>query len=161
MRKTIGVAIMCLAVQSFVFLPTVQALAAADTTATMKFNRFGKSVQVTQQQLDDLKKQPGIGFSETLPTILPEGQMAVAVPAALGGGYLIGTPAAIAAAFNAAGITVGLTAAAVSGAIVATTAGIAIAGLAGIIAAANSSNGGNGTTTTHGTTSHHGTPSHH
>ena len=103
--------------------------------------------------MESLKNQPGIEFSKVLPGELPKGQMAVAIPEELGGGYVIGTAEAIASAFNAAGITVGLTAAAVSGAAT-LVAGVVGATIAGIIAAALSEGEG-------AATHHHAGASHH
>jgi len=93
------------------------------------------SYEVTEKQLESLKAQKGITFYHAMPDALSEGQIAVAVPEELGGGYLVGTAEDIAAAFNSAGITVGLTASSVSGTAV-LVGGILIVTLVGIIVAA-------------------------
>ena len=102
-----------------------------------------KSYTVTDQQINTIKSQPGIEFSKELPKKLPASHIAVAVPEQLGGGYLIGSKEVIAAAFNTAGVTVGLTAAAIitEAQIV---AGVAVVTLAGVLVAATSDS-----TTTH------------
>ena len=117
----------------------------------------GKTVEVTQAQIEALKKQPGIQYSNTLPTSLPEGKIAVAIPKELGGGYLIGTPEAIASGFNAVGVTVGLTAAEVGGVTAAITGAVLGATLAAIIAAALASQGEEEVAPSH----HEEAPSHH
>ena len=130
MRKIRGM-IVALTAMAFIGSPILTTLTQAATITLPS----GKAVEVTQSQLTTLKAQPGIEFVETLPAELPSGQVAVAIPTELGGGYAIGTPSAIASAFNAAGITVGLTAAAVTGATALTT-GVILATMAGVIAAA-------------------------
>lgn len=71
----------------------------------------GNTVELTQQQLGELITKPGIGFANVTPsTALPEDQIAIPLPSELGGGYLLGTPEAIADAMNAVNITVGATA---------------------------------------------------
>ncbi len=100
----------------------------------------GKVYKVTKVQIESLKNQPGIRFSQSLPTAVEKGVMAVQVPTELGGGYILGTPSAIASAFNAAGITVGLTAGALT-ATTATIAGISVASIGAIIAASISGKG--------------------
>jgi hypothetical protein len=147
----------------------------------------GTKVSMTQAQFDALIKQPGI-------TYIPPGaaprltatQMAIPVPSSIGGtiggGFIVGEPAALAAGMNAVGITSSATAAGLAGGTAATgtiSAGAATAGAAaaggigagtiaigvgilavGIAAAAAGGGGGGGgdgggTTTTHTTTSHH------
>jgi hypothetical protein len=120
---------------------TSMPLHSAGKQGTMRLRNL-RSYTVTEQQLDSLKAQKGIDFHAALPETLPEGQIAVAVPEELGGGFLVGTPADIAAAFNASGITLGLTAAAVAGT-TAIVGGILVVTLAGVLIAALS------TTSTH------------
>jgi hypothetical protein len=120
---------------------TSMPLHSAGKQGTMRLRNL-RSYTVTEQQLDSLKAQKGITFYTELPETLPEGQIAVAVPEELGGGFLVGTPADIAAAFNASGITLGLTAAAVAGTTT-IVGGILVVTLAGVLIAALS------TTSTH------------
>ena len=74
-----------------------------------------RSYTITEKHLESLKTQPGIAFYAELPEKLPGKQIAVVIPDKIGGGYLVGTAGDIADAFNASGVTVGLTASAVSG----------------------------------------------
>lgn len=138
-------------------LVTPLPLRAADDFATIKLSS-GKIYKVTKAQVESLKNQPGVQFSETLPEKLAGGQIAVIIPAELGGGYIIGTAQALASAFNSAGITVGLTPAAITGISPqkkgVTTVAVA---MAGILAASLS---GNGTAAHHHAPAHHA-PSHH
>lgn len=149
--RRINVLLTIVAFLAFVVNSTAVSVWADEGTATVKL-RSGKTYQVTKAQIESLKKQPGIEFSEVLPGKLPKGQMAVAIPEELGGGYIIGTSEAIASAFNAAGITVGLTAAAVSGTAT-IVAGVLGATIAGVIAAALSE--GEGAAAHHHAGPHH------
>jgi len=141
----------------------------------------GTSVTMTQAQLNALVTQPGIAYSPaaTAPQVAAT-QMAIPVPTALGGGFMVGEPAAIAAGMNAVGVTSAATAGSVAGGTAAAggiTAGAAAAGAAaaggigagtiaigaGILAAGAAAaaagggggGGGGGTTTQHTTTTHH------
>jgi hypothetical protein len=120
---------------------TSMPLHSAEKQGTMRLRNL-RSYTITEQQLDSLKSQKGIDFHAVLPKTLPEGQIAVSIPKELGGGFLAGTPADIASAFNASGITLGLTAAAVAGTTV-LVGGIIVVTLAGVLIAALS------TTSTH------------
>ncbi|MFH1701925.1 MAG: hypothetical protein ABIB41_00665 [Nitrospirota bacterium] len=92
----------------------------------------GAVVSMTPSQLSALASQPGITISPTTPS-LGATEIAIPIPAALGGGYIVGTPAAIASALGATGIAPGLKASDVVGATAA--AGIIPAGaLAGTLA---------------------------
>ena len=141
----------------------------------------GTRVSMTQAQFDALVKQPGVTYNPAGP--LPQlttAQMAIPVPAALGGGFIVGEPAALAAGMNAVGITSSATAAGLAGGTAAAgtvSAGAAAAGAAaaggigagtiaigaailavGVAAAAaggGGGGGGGGTATTHTTTTHH------
>jgi hypothetical protein len=141
----------------------------------------GTQISMTQAQLAELITQPGISFSTT--AVVTEAQMAVPLPASLGGGYVVAEPAALAAAMNSVGVSSGLMATSFAGATVgagtitvgaaagaAMTAGVgagtiavgavaAAAAVGGGAAAFGSGGGGGGgggaTTTTHTTTSHH------
>lgn len=140
----------------------------------------GTVVKMSKQQLQLLINQPGIVYSQgaTLPNLVGE-QMAIPLSQELGGGYIIGTPEAIATALNNTGIAMGATASSVLGATasagaittsgslagaaaiggvtagtVALTAGIAAAVIGGVIAVTADEDEG-GFTVTHITTSHH------
>lgn len=92
----------------------------------------GAVVSMTPSQLSALAAQPGITISPTAPS-LGATEIAIPIPAALGGGYIVGTPAAIASALEATGIAPGLTASAIIGATA--SAGVIPAGaLAGLVA---------------------------
>jgi len=122
----------------------------------------GKSFNVTKAQIEVMKTQPGVQFSSALPAQLPAGQVAVSIPAELGGGYIIGTPAAVANAFNEAGITTGLTAAGVAGLSTAALIGLgvlAVIALALIVDAALEDED-EVTTTTHHAATHHAATHH-
>lgn len=141
----------------------------------------GTQISMTQAQLAEVLSQPGVSFSTT--AAITEAQMAVPLPAGLGGGYVVAEPAALAAAMNSAGISSGLMATSFAGATVgagtitvgaaagaAMTAGVgagtiavgaaaAAAAVGGGAAAFGSGGGGGGggggTTTAHTTTAHH------
>lgn len=71
----------------------------------------GKVVKMTKSQLEELITKPGMGFANVAPSpALPKDQIAIPLPSELGGGYIIGTPEAIAKGMNAVNITVGATA---------------------------------------------------
>ncbi len=127
--------IVCIiSIASFLIGTTPGTLSSAERSASIKLRNM-HSYEVTEKQLESLKAQKGITFYHAMPDALSEGQIAVAVPEELGGGYLVGTAEDIAAAFNSAGITVGLTASSVSGTAV-LVGGILIVTLVGIIVAA-------------------------
>jgi hypothetical protein len=111
---------------------------------TVKFGM--KSYEITQEQLNKVKAQEGVFFYKKLPEIVPSPLVAVELPEDLGGGYLIGTKEKLAKAFNAAGITVGLTGSALSEKAI-IVGGVLLITLAGVIIAATS--GGSSTTSTH------------
>ena len=99
----------------------------------------GTKVTMTQAQFDALVAQPGItyyGPTGGLPKLAAT-QMAIPVPSSLGGtlggGFIVGEPAALAAGMNAVGITSAATGATLAGGTAATgtiTAGAAAAGAA-------------------------------
>lgn len=138
----------------------------------------GTQVTMTQAQLAALSAQPGVSTVVTeaaAKAALAAGQtqMYIAVPAQLGGGFLIGEPAALAAAMNTVGITTGATAAGLTGATAAAGSGLAVgaslaaagglgagtivvgAAIAGVVAGV-AAQGGHDTPATH-----HSTPAHH
>jgi len=108
MKKTLS----CFIIASFLAVTTPVTLQAREQV-TIKYGM--KSYTITQQQLNKIKVQEGIHFFKELPKIVPSPLIAVAIPEELGGGYLIGNRENMAKAFNAAGITVGLTGTAISG----------------------------------------------
>jgi len=84
----------------------------------------GTTVSMTSAQLTALTSQPGVALSST--PVVTATQMAVPLPASLGGGFMVAEPAALAAGMNTVGITSGATATGVLGA--STTAGTITAG---------------------------------
>lgn len=89
----------------------------------------GTAVNMTSTQLSALASQPGIALSTT--PVVTATQVAVPLPASLGGVFLVAEPAALAAGMNTVGITTGATAAGVAGATTAAgavTAGASVAG---------------------------------
>ncbi len=74
----------------------------------------GTSVEMTWTQLVALTAQPGVTLSTT--SAFTAIQIAIPVPASLGGGFIVGEPAAIAAAMNTLGIASGLTGTSFAGA---------------------------------------------
>jgi len=89
----------------------------------------GTTVSMTSVQLTALTSQPGVALSTT--PVVTATQVAVPLPASLGGGFMVAEPAALAAGMNTVGITIGATAASVAGASTAAgeiTAGASVAG---------------------------------
>jgi len=122
-----------LIVSAFLLNPLMVSLSSAveEAVAVMTMPD-GALVSMTPSQLSALASQPGITISPTAPS-LGATEIAIPIPAALGGGYIVGTPAAIASGLGATGIASGLTASAVLGATA--SAGVIPAGaLAGTVA---------------------------
>lgn len=99
----------------------------------------GTKVTMTQAQFDSLVMQPGITYYGPIGGLpqLATSQMAIPMPSSLGGtlggGFVVGEPAAIAAGMNAVGITSAATGPSVAGgtaAVGSISAGAAAAGLA-------------------------------
>lgn len=161
------------------FLMPVRVLGQAESFAVMTLAN-GTQISMTQAQLAELLAQPGLSFSTT--AAITEAQMAVPLPAGLGGGYVVAEPAALAAAMNSVGVSSGLMATSFAGATVgagtitvgaaagaAMTAGVgagtiavgavaaaaAVGGGAAAFGSGGGGGGGGGTTTAHTTTSHH------
>jgi len=89
----------------------------------------GTVVNMSSAQLSALASQPGITLSTT--PVVTATQVAVPLPASLGGGFVVAEPAALAAGMNTVGISTGVTAAGVAGASAAAgtiTAGASVAG---------------------------------
>lgn len=142
----------------------------------------GTVVKLSQSQLNLLINQPGIMYTQlSVPPNLVGNQMAIPLPQELGGGYIIGTPEAIANALNNSGLVIGATSSSVlkatasagsitmsgslAGSVVfggvtagtlAIGAGITAAIIGGVIAVTGGGgDGGGGFTITHITTGHH------
>jgi hypothetical protein len=91
----------------------------------------GTQVSMTQAQVASLGAQPGVTTVATeaaakAALAAGQSQMYIALPAQLGGGFLVGEPAALAAGMNAAGITTGATAASLTGATALAGSGVAV-----------------------------------
>lgn len=67
----------------------------------------GVILDVTQEQVEAIKRQPGVFFGAESAHMLSPGDVVVALPDDLGGGYLYGRPEHLAKAFDAAGATQG------------------------------------------------------
>jgi len=122
-----------LIISAFLLNPLMVSLSSAveEAVAVMTMPD-GAVVSMTPSQLSALATQPGITISPTAPS-LGATEIAIPIPAALGSGYIVGTPAAIASALGATGIAPGLKASDIIGATAA--AGIIPAGaLAGTLA---------------------------
>ena len=106
----------------------------------------GYVLELTKEQLEIIKSQPGVAFSETAPEAL-SGQVAVAMPGELGGGFIYGTPEALSGAINASGAAIGVAPEMViaSGLSTATkmaiAIGVAVAVAAGVAAAVSGDGG--------------------
>ncbi len=164
------------------FLTPSQAAAQAESFTVMTLAN-GTQINMTQAQLTALLSQQGVTLSTT--SVVTASQMAVPLPAGLGGGFIIAEPAALAAAMNAVGLGSGLMATSFAGATAGTGAitvgatagaamtagmgagtiaagiGLAAGAIGGGIAAGGAGGGGGGgggggsSTSTHTTTSHH------
>lgn len=99
------------AVWAFVLSPLLRGVAQAVPVRLPS----GRVVDITQAQLEALKTQPGIQVVQTIPEKLAANAIVVPLPAELGGGYIIGTPQAVALALNTVGVTVGATAVTIGG----------------------------------------------
>src|SRR4030042_5967849 len=105
-----------LIVSAFLLNPLMVSLSSAVEEAVVVMTMpDGVVVSMTPSHLSALASQPGITISPTVPS-LGATEIGIPIPAALGGGYIVGTPAAIASALGATGIASGLTASAVLGA---------------------------------------------
>jgi hypothetical protein len=122
-----------LVLSAFLLNPlTVSLSSAVEEAVVVMTMPDGAAVSMTPSQLSALASQPGITISPTTPS-LGATEIAIPIPSALGGGYIVGTPAAISSALGATGIAPGLKASDVVGATAA--AGIIPAGaLAGTVA---------------------------
>ena len=121
----------------------------------------GKVIELTKEQVETIKSQPGVFFGAQRAEMLGPGEAVVALPAKLGGGFIYGTPEALSQAFATAGAAVGPPAEAFAvskglstGAKIGIGAAVAAALIGGIFAAfggggGGGSNGGGTTTTNH------------
>lgn len=128
-RKYFGIAVIVL----FLFNIIIPAAASAQAGVAVMTLADGTTVSMTPAQLSALAAQPGITISASVP-VVGATQVAIPLPAALGGGYIVGTPAAIASGLSTAGIATGITASAIVGATAAAGA-ITTGALAGTVAA--------------------------
>jgi hypothetical protein len=111
----------------------------------------GRTVEITPDQVNALKNAQGVTYTTESP-VVGANQMAISLPAEMGGGYIVGTPEALAAAFNAAGITIGATAAMLAPLAGPLGAIVGVAAVLGVVVGATSAND---STTSHSTTSSH------
>jgi hypothetical protein len=140
--KTARLVLFTVAVTAFVIHPAL--VNAAPVTLPS-----GKVVELTKQQVETIKSQPGVFFGAKRADMLGPGEVVVALPAELGGGVIYGRPEALAQAFATAGAAVGPPAqafAAEEGLSTGAKIGIGVAGAAliGLIAAAFGGAGGGG-----------------
>ena len=143
--RIIKLCLAMLALVVFIMNPVLVGIAAAKTVGLPS----GHTIELTQAQVDTMKAQPGVFYSTSNPDTL-SGQTVVALPGELGGGYVYGTPEALAQAMTNAGATVGATSATVVGATTAAViAGVTVTGVAvGVAATAASAASSSGATTT-------------
>ena len=147
-RGTMSKVLLILAMATFVLNPVLAGAAPVTLPS-------GKVIELSQGQVASIKSQPGVFFSTGAPETLAN-QAVVGLPNELGGGFLYGTPEALAQAFTTAGAAVGPPAEAFvvgGGLSTAAKVGIAVgaAALIGVGAAALAGGGGGsggGTTTT-------------
>jgi hypothetical protein len=67
----------------------------------------GVILDLTQEEVQAIKRQPGVFFGAEGAHMLSPGDVVVALPDDLGGGYLYGRPEHLAKAFDAVGATQG------------------------------------------------------
>ena len=67
----------------------------------------GEAIKLSREQVEIVKKQTGVFYGAEAADMLGPGEVVVALPGELGGGYLYGKPEHLARAFAAAGATVG------------------------------------------------------
>ena len=104
MKKTV----IFLITMVFLLNPLLMSSAQAEAVPFMTLPD-GTVVNITPEQLSALGAQPGVTISPTVPSV-GEKEIAIPIPETLGGGYLVGTPEAIASALGATGIAPGMTA---------------------------------------------------
>ena len=94
--------LLLLFVLSMLELGLISPVAAAPTTLPS-----GVILDLTQEQVEAIKRQPGVFFGAEGAHMLSPGDVVVALPDDLGGGYLYGRPEHLAKGFDAAGATQG------------------------------------------------------
>jgi hypothetical protein len=125
-------AIILLAISAFILNPFIISVSNAQAKAVPVMTlRDGRVVSMTSAQLSALGAQPGVTIAAE-PTI-GASQVAIPIPAALGGGYIVGTPSAIASGLEATGIATKVTASSIVGATTAEGA-VKAGSLAGTVA---------------------------
>jgi len=150
-RGTMSRVLLTLALVTFILNPVLAGAAPVTLPS-------GKVIELSEAQVATIKSQPGVVFSTAAPETLTN-QAVVGLPKELGGGFLYGTPEALAQAFSTAGATVGPPAEAFAtggGLSTAAKVGIAVGAAAvigGVAAAIAGGGGGSGGGTT--TTAHH------
>jgi hypothetical protein len=151
-KRTMSKGFLVLAMVTFVLNPVLAGAAPVTLPS-------GKVVELSQGQVATIKSQPGVFFSTGAPETLSN-QAVVGLPQELGGGFLYGTPEALAQAFATAGAAVGPPAeafAAGGGLSTAAKVGLIAVGVAAVVggAAAALSGGGGGSGGGTTTTAHH------
>ena len=147
-RSTMSKVFLILAMVTFVLNPVLAGAAPVTLPS-------GKVVELSQGQVATIKSQSGVFFSTGAPETLVN-QAVIGLPKELGGGFLYGTPEALAQAFTTAGAAVGPPAEAFAtggGLSTATKVGIVAVGVAAVVgvifaAAGGGGGGGNGGGTT-------------
>lgn len=125
-------AIILLVTLAFLLNPLIISVSSAQVGAVAVMTLpDGTVVSMTSAQLSALVAQPGITIASA--PVVGATQVAIPIPATLGGGYIVGTPAAIASGLGATGIAAGVTASAIVGATAAAGA-ITAGALAGTVA---------------------------
>jgi len=121
MRGRKAVSVMVCLVLALVMAPAAGYGQKAEQSAvvmTLKEKKYSAVVTMNRGQLAELARQSGISLMKT-PKNMTSTQMAFPVPSALGGGFLIAEPGALADGLNATGLTTKATAAGIVGATVA------------------------------------------
>jgi len=92
-----------IAVVEFVLNPFFAGLATAAPVTLPS----GMVLDLSQQQVDAIKEEPGVFYGAEAADMLVPGEVVVAVPSELGGGYIYGRPEHLSRAFAASGVTRG------------------------------------------------------
>jgi hypothetical protein len=69
----------------------------------------GIVLDLSRQQVDAIREEPGVFYGADAADMLVPGEVVVAVPSELGGGYIYGRPEHLSRAFAASGVTRGTT----------------------------------------------------
>ena len=97
--------ILVIVVATFGLCPFIVGLIAAAPVSLPS----GIVLDLSQQQVDTIKKEPGIFYGADAADMLGPGEVVVTLPDQLGGGYIYGRPEHLSRAFAAAGVTKGPT----------------------------------------------------